>query len=109
MRGSSVLGRHRAARDHTHALFRTQSHSFLANAATLFGGRRQCSHMAVTKPAVIAPGLYTLASVCAQPFETVLPPQTSQGDGMTCPTSSFVNSPSAIAALPACPPHPPPS
>ncbi len=32
------MGRHHAARDHTHALFSTQSHSFLANAATLFNG-----------------------------------------------------------------------
>ena len=53
------MGRHHAARDHTHALFRTQSHSFLANGATLFGDRRQCSHTAVEELAVIAQGAST--------------------------------------------------
>ena len=68
------MGRHHAARDHTHALFRTQSHSFLANAATLFNDGGQCSHMAVAKPAVIAPNLYRRATVGAQPFKTGLWP-----------------------------------
>src|SRR6266851_5084352 len=31
MRGPPYPGRHHAARDHTHALFRTASHSFLDN------------------------------------------------------------------------------
>ena len=64
------MGRHHAARDHTHALFRTGSHSFLGNGATLFSRFRQCSHMAVVKPAVIAPDLYRRATVGALPFKT---------------------------------------
>jgi hypothetical protein len=51
------MGRHHAARDHTHALFSTQSHSFLGTGATLFSRFRQCSHTAVAKPAVISPDL----------------------------------------------------
>src|SRR5712691_9382589 len=57
MRGASVPGRRRAARDHTHALFRAGSHSFLGNGATLLNGGRQCSHAAVERPTVIAPDL----------------------------------------------------
>jgi hypothetical protein len=54
-----MAGTH-AARDHTHALFRTGSHSFLGNGATLFSRFRQCSHTAVEDLAVIVPDLRDL-------------------------------------------------
>jgi hypothetical protein len=69
-----MAGTH-AARDHTHALFRTGSHSFLGNGATLFSRFRQCSHTAVEDLAVIVPDLYRRATVGAQPFKTGFGPK----------------------------------
>ena len=56
--------------------------------------------MAVAKPAVIAPDLYTRTTVGAQPFKTGLWPQTSECDGLTCTTSSSSSSPPAVGVQP---------